>query len=109
LHFLFGGNVIIYQILLKGCNEVEKPDNEVMNRILNWPAHGDESLNQDFYLAPFYDRSPDGGYGGNGIYNPLEEGDYPWYDDIMGRDDILCGVDRRISLFGDETPLVGFQ
>jgi hypothetical protein len=87
----------------EGCNEVEKPDNEVMNRILNWPAHGDESLNQDFYLAPFYDRSPDGGYGGNGIYNPLEEGDYPWYDDIMGRDDILCGVDRRISLFGDET------
>ena len=30
-------------------------------------------------------------------------GDHPWYDDILGRDDIECGIDRRISLFGDET------
>jgi hypothetical protein len=86
-----------------GCDEVNAPDSDVLNRIINWPAHGDESLNQDFYLAPFYDRSPDGGFGGNGIYNPLEEGDYPWYDDILGRDDIECGADRRVSLFGDET------
>ncbi|MFA7273216.1 MAG: T9SS type A sorting domain-containing protein [Crocinitomicaceae bacterium] len=76
---------------------VEKPNNEIMQRIINWPAHGDIGLNQDYYLAPFYDND------GGGSYNPIEEGDYPWYDDILGRDDIACGVDRRISLFGDET------
>lgn len=75
---------------------VEQPSNEIMNRINTWPAHGDQTLNQDFYLAPFYDNNSDG------IYDPLE-GDYPWYDDILGRDDVECGVDRRITLFGDQT------
>lgn len=83
-------------------DEVEMPNAEIMNRIYNWPAHGDISLGQDFYLAPFYDRAPALGQQGDGIYNP-EQGDYPWYDDIIGRDDIVCGSDRRISLFGDET------
>lgn len=85
-------------------DEIEPVDNQVLQRIINWPAHGDESLNQDFYLAPFFDRNDEtGAYGGDGVYNPLEQGDYPWYDDIMGKDDIECGVDRRVSLFGDET------
>lgn len=38
--------------------------------ILNWPAHGDVSLNQDFYLAPFIDIDQ------NGLYEP-SNGDYP--------------------------------
>lgn len=80
----------------EGCDDVEKPNSEIMNRILNWPAHGDITLSQDFYLAPFYDNDE------NGIYN-VEMGDHPWYDDILTRDDITCGADRRISLFGDET------
>lgn len=80
----------------EGCDDIEIPTNEVLNRINNWPAHGDITLGQDFYLAPFYDRDA------NGIYDPLA-GDHPWYDDILGRDDISCGSDRRISLFGDET------
>jgi hypothetical protein len=75
--------------------------NEVLNRINNWPAHGDVSRGQDFYLAPFYDYPSDGS-SGDGIYDP-SQGDHPWYDDILGRDDIECGIDRRISLFGDET------
>lgn len=79
---------------------VEKPNAEIMNRINNWPAHGGPL--QDHYLAPFYDRPPFPGQQGDGEYNPAD-GDYPWYDDILGRDDIECGVDRRISLFGDET------
>lgn len=83
--------------------EIPKPSSEVMNRITKWPAHGDVSLNQDYYLAPFYDRPVAVGQTGNGDYNPMEDGDYPWYDDILGRDDIACGSDRRISLFGDET------
>jgi hypothetical protein len=67
-----------------------------LNRIYGWPAHGDVSRGQDYWLAPFYDRD------GDGSYNP-DNGDHPWYDDILGRDDIECGIDRRISLFGDET------
>ena len=78
------------------CIDVESPANDVINRIYAWPAHGDITRGQDFYLAPFYD------YDGDGQYNP-DNGDTPWYDDILGRDDIECGVDRRISLFGDET------
>ncbi len=83
------------------CEDVQAPSNETMNRIESWPAHGDISRGQDYYLAPFYDN-PLGSSGADGQYNP-EDGDTPWFDDILGRDDIECGVDRRISLFGDET------
>jgi hypothetical protein len=80
-----------------GCNsDVVAPSNEVLNRINAWPGNGDVTLGQDLYLAPFYDKDKDA------KYDPLK-GDYPWYDDIVGRDDITCGSDRRISLFGDET------
>jgi hypothetical protein len=41
--------------------------------IVNWPAHGDVSKLQSYYLAPFYDR------GGDGTYDPTD-GDYPYYD-----------------------------
>jgi len=81
----------------EGCDDVEQPSADILNRIYAWPAHGDISLQQDYYLAPFYDRD------GDGNYDPVGQGDYPWYDDILGRDDIVCGVDRRVSLFGDET------
>ncbi|MBU2018988.1 MAG: T9SS type A sorting domain-containing protein [Bacteroidetes bacterium] len=80
----------------EGCEEVQAPTNEEINRINNWPAHGSIARGQDYYLAPFYDRD------GDGVYDP-NNGDHPWYDDILGRDDIECGIDRRISLFGDET------
>jgi hypothetical protein len=85
-----------------GIGEVECADapeltSDELNRIQQWPAHGDVSRGQDYYLAPYYDRNQDGAYAA------LEDGDYPWYDDILGRDDIECGIDRRISLFGDET------
>ncbi len=83
------------------CDEIEKPDNDVLNRIYGWPAHGDVSRGQDYWLAPFYDN-PDGPSGVDGVYTP-DDGDTPWYDDILNRDDIECGIDRRISLFGDET------
>lgn len=41
--------------------------------IQDWPAHGDESKGQSYYLAPFYD------IGGDGDYD-WEQGDYPYYD-----------------------------
>ncbi|MGV3630650.1 MAG: T9SS C-terminal target domain-containing protein, partial [Bacteroidota bacterium] len=90
---------IWYESTLPGAepeDDIEEPSSELMNRLVNWPAHGDVSLGQDFYLAPFYDRDQ------NGVYD-VAAGDHPWYDDILGRDDISCGSDRRISLFGDET------
>ena len=31
-------------------------NDEVNSSIYEWPAHGDVSLNQDFFLAPFYDN-----------------------------------------------------
>ena len=89
------------------CNQDPECDDEfpitsdALNRINNWPAHGNIQRGQDYYLAPFYDYPTEDGIG-NGVYDPAE-GDHPWYDDIIGRDDIECGIDRRISLFGDKT------
>jgi len=59
--------------------------------IKDWPAHGDVSLGQDYYLAPFFDRDEDGTYN-------WENGDYPWHDINKTKE---CGVDRRVSLYGD--------
>jgi len=39
---------------------------------LDWPAHGDTTNGQAFYLAPFVDKNNDG------IYNPYD-GDYPQF------------------------------
>ena len=81
------------------CQSVLKPSDEVMDRIVNWPAHGDTQLGQDKFLAPFYDNTE---YEGNQplIYDPINDGDYPWYD-IEG--ELECGNDRRVTLYGDET------
>ena len=45
----------------------------IPSAILNWPAHGDVSKGQSYYLAPFYDVL------GDGEYDPFA-GDYPYYD-----------------------------
>jgi len=50
---------------------VFQPSSEILNSIYNWPAHGDVSLGQEYYLAPFYDRDSDG------TYDPIVSGDYP--------------------------------
>ncbi|NOQ71580.1 MAG: T9SS C-terminal target domain-containing protein [Crocinitomix sp.] len=81
------------------CEEVVRPSEETLEKIRNWPAHGDESLGQDFYLAPFYDNTKEGETP-NGIYDPMNDGDYPWYD---FEEEIDCRNDRRVTLFGDET------
>lgn len=78
----------------EACPEPVVVPGEVLDRIINWPAHGDVFLGQDYYLAPFYDRNKDG------IYNPIADGDYPWYD---FEEEVDCRNDRRITLFGDET------
>lgn len=82
------------------CEGIEPLDPEILDRIINWPAHGDQSLGEDYYLAPFYDNTPPNETGPNGFYDPINDGDYPWYDI---RDEIDCRNDRRVTLFGDET------
>lgn len=67
------------------------PGYQVPDFFKTWPAHGDVTLGQDFYLAPFFDRDQDG------VYN-YENGDYPWYDIDNLKD---CHTDRRVSLYGD--------
>lgn len=86
-------------LLPEDCEDVEAIDPEVLNRIVNWPAHGDPALGEDEYLAPFYDN-PLAPSGLNGRYDPVADGDYPWYD---LEEEIDCRNDRRVTLFGDET------
>ncbi|MBI2258594.1 MAG: T9SS C-terminal target domain-containing protein [Flavobacteriia bacterium] len=68
------------------------PNYTIPEMIKNWPAHGEVSLGQDYYLAPFFDRDMDG------VYN-WEQGDYHWYD---FKKDKQCSVDRKVSLYGDQ-------
>lgn len=68
------------------------PNYQVPEIIKEWPAHGDVSLGQDYYLAPFYDFNSDGNY------NYLD-GDYPWYDIKKDKE---CSIDRTVSLYGDK-------
>ncbi|TNE75810.1 MAG: T9SS C-terminal target domain-containing protein, partial [Bacteroidetes bacterium] len=67
------------------------PNYEVPDIIKDWPAHGDVTQGQDYYLAPFFDRNDDGNYN-------WEDGDYPWHDINKTKD---CATDRRVSLYGD--------
>lgn len=68
------------------------PNYSIPDTILNWPAHGRNyaPYDEDFNLAPFYDRN------GDGVYNPLD-GDYPGYD-LKG--EIDCS-ERLSSIYGD--------
>ncbi|MFN5417075.1 MAG: T9SS type A sorting domain-containing protein [Flavobacteriia bacterium] len=68
------------------------PNYKIPNIIKDWPAHGNTTIGQDYYLAPFYDRDE------NGIYE-WEKGDYPWYD---FKKEKICKVDRDVSLYGDQ-------
>ncbi len=69
------------------------PGYAIPQEILDWPAHGDQSLGQDWHLAPFYDVD------GDDFYDPTA-GDYPKYD-LLG--DIDCRTTRDVRLFGDTT------
>ena len=57
-------------LLTTGCATVDAPSNEVLNTIFSWPAHGDLTSGQSYYLAPFWD------FNGDAEYDP-SNGDYP--------------------------------
>ena len=67
------------------------PDYKVPDIVKEWPAHGDVSQGQDYYLAPFYDNDEDGTYN-------WEQGDFPWYDINKTKE---CKTDRKVLLYGD--------
>ena len=67
------------------------PDYTVPQIIKEWPAHGDVSQGQDYYLAPFFDYNEDGSY-------DWRDGDYPFHDIYRKRD---CTNDRKVLLYGD--------
>lgn len=76
------------------CNtSLDFPNYSVPTNITNWPAHGDVSRFQDFYLAPFKDVN------GDQVYNPAD-GDYPWYD---LNNEVDCRASRQVTLYGDYT------
>ncbi|MCF8228727.1 MAG: T9SS type A sorting domain-containing protein [Bacteroidales bacterium] len=52
------------------ANHWNEPGYEAPASITAWPAHGDTTLHQSFYLAPFVDTDQDG------IYQP-SQGDFP--------------------------------
>lgn len=67
------------------------PNYVVPDIIKEWPAHGDLSQGQGYYLAPFFDRNDDGDY-------HWEDGDYPWFDIHKTKE---CSSERTVSLYGD--------
>jgi hypothetical protein len=62
--------------------------------IKSWPAHGDTSKGQAFYLAPFIDNNSDG------LYNPYD-GDYP---KIKGQQAIYFIYNDFLSPIATEEP-----
>lgn len=68
-------------------NEATFDPSLVPQIVQEWPAHGNTSLGQTKYLAPFYDADGDGEYS-------WENGDYPYYD----FDNELCPRTLKASL-----------
>ncbi len=68
-------DVQLFRAWFNSTNQADEfPNYKVPDVILNWPAHGNTSKKQSYYMAPFFDVDEDG------TYNPLEGGDYPYYD-----------------------------
>ncbi len=62
----------------------EFPNYTIPKSIIDWPAHGNKSKGQAYYLAPFMDVN------GDGNYDPTQ-GDYPYYD-LSNR---LCPINLK--------------
>jgi len=77
----------------------------IPNSILEWPAHGNIGEGEAWNMAPYYDNADDCAAGGeNNVYDPVNDGDYPYYDLNNDQCDPACGsTDRRAVLYGDYT------
>ena len=58
-------------LAVPGCSDAQQPSNDVLSSIYNWPGNGNTSLGQSQQLAPYFDRN------GDGVYDPIGQGDYP--------------------------------
>lgn len=78
---------LYFELLNSGqSTETDFPDGYTIPQwMIQWPAHGDVSMNQSLYLAPFFD------YNNNGIYD-VENGDYP----------LFCGEECVYFIFNDK-------
>ena len=56
----------------QACANATVPSNATLTKIFDWPAHGNVTQGEDYWLAPFYDH-PDSQ---QGVYDP-ENGDCP--------------------------------
>ncbi|MCX6304883.1 MAG: T9SS C-terminal target domain-containing protein [Bacteroidetes bacterium] len=65
--------VEVQEFLAWWDNQADYPNYVIPKSILEWPAHGNKSKGQAYYLAPFMDVN------GDGNYDP-KSGDYPYYD-----------------------------
>jgi len=78
------------------CNDKSSnPSYTIPKSLLDWPAHGDESKGQSYYLAPFYDAN------GDSYYDP-QDCDYPFYE-LQPEEECNRSRDRNPKLFGDYT------
>ena len=68
-------------------NKADYPNYVIPKSITDWPAHGNKSKGQAYYLAPFMDVN------GDGNYDP-KSGDYPYYD----LNNHLCPKNRKDSI-----------
>ena len=77
-------------------NEVDEfiSKGTISKAIEEWPAHGDVSLKQDYWMAPFKDVD------GNDKYEPTK-GDYPYYD--ISNSACVHDMEHDNMLFGDKT------
>lgn len=57
-------------IITIGCEGMQEPFTEIIDKIYNWPAHGNVKQGQSYFMAPYWDRNSDA------VYNP-NDGDYP--------------------------------
>ncbi|SFT37181.1 Por secretion system C-terminal sorting domain-containing protein [Lishizhenia tianjinensis] len=88
------------------CNaNVYYPNYQIPSSIMDWPAHGDITQDQTFYLAPFYDYDNDGNYNPNAGDFPCIKGDYfAWMilndQPLSGENAGGMGVEIHISVYG---------
>lgn len=57
-------------IITNGCENIQEPTPEMLDKIFNWPAHGNINQGESYYMLPYWD------YNNDGVYNP-NDGDYP--------------------------------
>ncbi len=71
------------------------PEYQIPEAILKWPGNGDEALGQSPYLAPYFDNPAPGSSVGNGVYDPENDGDYPYYV-LSGDESVPCKSNETI-------------